>query len=166
MMNTNIISISVIIPSYRPQNYLYECLNSLRNQTLSSEKFEVLLVLNGCCEPYKSQIEDYVLKYNMTNLRLIQIDQAGVSNARNAGLDKVCGEYICFVDDDDYISPNYLEGLLEVSSVDTVGLSNTVAFNSETGLCVPYAKSDDYKKYVMEGKMSFRKVRRFFSGLV
>lgn len=161
-MNTNIIS--VIIPSYKPQNYVYECLGSLKNQTLSSEKFEILLILNGCCEPYKSQIEDYVLRNNITNLMLIQIDQAGVSNARNVGLDKACGEYICFIDDDDYISTNYLEELLKVSSVDTIGLSNVVAFNDETRAMISYAKSYDYEKYSTRGKLPFQELRRFFSG--
>lgn len=127
-MNTNIVS--VIIPSYKPQNYLYECLTSLRNQTLSSEKFEILLILNGCCEPYKSQIENYLLEHNIVNLRLIQIDQAGVSNARNVGLDKACGDYICFIDDDDIVSSRYLEVLLADAKQDTIVVSNVRTFYS------------------------------------
>ena len=161
-MNANIVS--VIVPSYKPQNYLYECLSSLKNQTLSSEKFEILLILNGCCEPYKSQIENYVLEHNITNLRLIQIAQAGVSNARNVGLDKACGEYICFVDDDDYVSPSYLEELLKVSSINTIGLSNVIAFEDATEQILPYTKSHDYKEYSIVGKLHFRNVHRFFSG--
>lgn len=127
-MNTNIIS--VIIPSYRPLNYLYECLNSLENQTLSSEKFEILLILNGCCEPYKSQIENYLLEHNIANLRLIQIDQAGVSNARNIGLEKACGDYICFVDDDDIVSSKYLEALLAGAEQGAIVVSNVRTFYS------------------------------------
>ena len=52
--------ISVIVPTYKPQAYLWECLNSLCLQTLSKEDFEVILVLNGCCEPYKTQIQQYL----------------------------------------------------------------------------------------------------------
>lgn len=126
----NNILISVIVPSYKPGHYLYECLSSLKNQTLPSEKIEILLILNGCCEPYKSQIENYVLEYNITNLRLIQIDKAGVSNARNIGLDKACGEYICFVDDDDIVSSRYLEVLLTYVERDAIVVSDVKTFYS------------------------------------
>ena len=52
--------ISVIIPSYRPEEYLYECLEAIRNQTLNQNEFETLVVLNGCKEPYFEQIQKYI----------------------------------------------------------------------------------------------------------
>lgn len=54
--------ISVVVPTYKPKYYLWECLNSLKEQTFPVDDFEILLVLNGCCEPYKSEIEEYLLK--------------------------------------------------------------------------------------------------------
>ena len=72
--------ISVIVPTYKPQYYLWECLDSLKAQTFPRSDFEILLVLNGCCEPYKSKIEEYLLMNMMRNVRLIQTDQPGVSN--------------------------------------------------------------------------------------
>lgn len=100
--------ISVIIPTYKPQSYLWECLDSLRNQTFPKSDFEIFLILNGCKDPYQSQIENYLLIHEICNLRLIQTDQLGVSNARNIGLDCANGDYITFIDDDDYVSPYYL----------------------------------------------------------
>ena len=55
--------ISVIVPTYKPQDYLWECLNSLMNQTLSKQEYEVVLVLNGCTEPWKSQIAEYIKEH-------------------------------------------------------------------------------------------------------
>ena len=52
--------ISIIIPSYRPEEYLYECLEAIRNQTLNQNEFETLVVLNGCKEPYFEQIQKYI----------------------------------------------------------------------------------------------------------
>ena len=52
--------ISVIIPTYRPKDYLWECLDSIVNQTFPKDKFELLVVLNGCSEPWKSQIDKYI----------------------------------------------------------------------------------------------------------
>ena len=63
--------ISVIIPTYKPKEYLWECLDSLYNQTLSKQDFEVLLVLNGCDEPYKSNIRKYINNHCDFNTLLI-----------------------------------------------------------------------------------------------
>ena len=94
--------ISVIIPSYKPQTYLWECLDSLKNQSFPKEYFEIILVLNGCNEPFYGQISLY-LDNNMADYRLhlIQTDQSGVSNARNIGIEKASGDYLTFIDDDD-----------------------------------------------------------------
>ena len=97
--------ISVIIPSYRPEEYLYECLEAIRNQTLTQNEFETLVILNGCKEPYFEQIQKYI-NVHSSNIRLIQTDVPGVSNARNIGIEAAKGEYLTFVDD--IVSPVYL----------------------------------------------------------
>ena len=100
--------ISVIIPTYKPGAYIWECLDSLRNQTLPKEDFELILVLNGCKDPYYSQIQEYIDKNLIgNNVNFIQTDTGGVSNARNIALDVAKGEYITFIDDDDYISASF-----------------------------------------------------------
>ena len=123
--------ISVIIPTYKPQNYLWECLESLKMQTFPKGDFEIILVLNGCNEPYYSHIEDY-LSLNMSDnvVNFIHVEHGGVSNARNVALNCARGEYIAFVDDDDFISPSYLEELYAKAAPDTISL------------CYPYAFKD------------------------
>lgn len=104
--------VSVIIPTYKPQSYFIECIRSIQNQTFFHDQFEVIVVLNGCGEPYSSFISSCIEKLNSDILfRILQTDTPGVSNARNIGIDNSNGEYITFVDDDDYISDDYLSEL-------------------------------------------------------
>ena len=72
------IKISVIIPSYKPQDYLWQCLDSICNQTFPKQDYEVILVLNGCNEPYNSQIKQYIGKHPDVGWNYIQTDNPGV----------------------------------------------------------------------------------------
>lgn len=122
--------ITVIIPTYKPQDYLRECLDSLVAQTLPHERFEVVMVLNGCAEPYKSRIAGYIASHMQDmNVRLIQTDVPGVSNARNVAISEARGEYLTFIDDDDYVSPVYLERLLDKAAPGTVVFSDAISFS-------------------------------------
>lgn len=103
--------ISVIIPTYKPKEYLWDCLESLERQTLPPNEFEIIIVLNGCNEPYYSQIKKHIESTSL-NINFIHTLLGGVSNARNLGLDAANGDYISFIDDDDYVSESFLEYLL------------------------------------------------------
>ncbi len=125
--------ISVIIPTYKPKEYINECLASLGRQTLDNRLFEIIIVLNGCGEPWYTKINELCHKLLPNNLvRIIQTDKGGVSNARNIALDMAKGEYIAFIDDDDYISPAYLEELLRFSSPGCVAISDSIYINDAT----------------------------------
>ena len=159
--------ISVIIPTYKPQAYLWECLDSMVAQTFPKEEFEVILVLNGCSEPYKSDIEQYISsKMRGMHVHFIHTEEGGVSNARNIGLDAAEGEYIAFVDDDDYVSPVYLEELYKVASPDTVSLCYPYAFNDgKPAIQLAYEKSKVFDEYCDRRALQLAsKVRKFFSG--
>lgn len=121
-------NVSVVIPSFKPGAYIYECLDSLCAQTMNKELFEIIVVLNGCNEPYQSEIRRYIVAHPDRFISLIQTDVPGVSNARNIGLDVANGEYITFIDDDDVVSPTYLACLLDVSSPTCIGCANSYAF--------------------------------------
>jgi glycosyltransferase involved in cell wall biosynthesis len=66
--------ISLIIPTFRPQSYLWECLDSVYAQTFSKAEFEVIIVLNGCKEPYDSQIKAWIQAHDDLNVQYIQTD--------------------------------------------------------------------------------------------
>lgn len=160
-------AISVIIPSYKPGAYITECLDSLCEQTLDHGDFEVIIVLNGCRVPWYDHISDYISDHANTAIRLIQTDEGGVSNARNIGIDAAKGEYIAFLDDDDYVSPRYLEQLLSISSKECVGLSDAVYFEDVSGeLNFDNVHHCDYLKNKDSEAPSMYASRRFFNGPV
>lgn len=158
--------ITVIVPTYCPMDYLWECLNSLCEQTLSKDKYEVIVVLNGCKEPYHSSILNFINNHQDVQWVYIQTDQGGVSNARNVAIDSAKGEYITFLDDDDYISPFYLDELSILASKDTVSLCYPLAFEDGTHVTFPYSITQNYHSNYKRGKQSFIRARKFFSGPV
>lgn len=157
--------ISAIIPSYKPQKYLWQCLDSLCNQTLPKEDFEVILVLNGCDEPYDGEIRSYIGKHLEVNWNYIQTDVPGVSNARNVALDVAHGEYVTFIDDDDYVSESYLEKLLDSALPNQISIARPQAFYDKTGeIWDRYPIAVLYERYQGVQNVAFWKVRKFFSG--
>lgn len=158
--------ISVIIPTYKPRAYLWECLDSIYNQTFPKSYYELILVLNGCNEPYNSQIKEWLFEHKDLQVQYFQTDEGGVSNARNIALDNIQGEYVTFIDDDDLISSAYLEELYDKVAPDTISLCYPYAFNDgEIEKQLPYGITDAYN-YCIEhncNKLASR-VRKYFSG--
>ena len=97
--------ISIIVPVYKVEAYLRECVDSIINQTYKN--LEIILVDDGSPDNCPAICDEYALK----DERIIVIHQknGGLSAARNAGLEIATGEYICFVDSDDLIHPQYCE---------------------------------------------------------
>lgn len=157
--------ISVIIPSYKPGKYLWECLDSLSKQTLSNDKFETVLILNGCCEPWKSRIDTWIASHPEMNINFIQTDTPGVSNARNIGIEAAKGEYIAFIDDDDFVSPQYLAELLKVSSKECVGLSDSRSFHDgERVFSTNYYLHNVFDNCSKSSSSTLFKARSMFNG--
>ena len=154
-------TISVIIPSFKPKEYLFECLDAIRNQTLNPAEFETLVIINGCKEPYFEQIQKYI-NVHSSNIRLIQTDVPGVSNARNIGIDAAKGEYLTFVDDDDIVSPTYLEDLLKVSTPTCVGCASMKAFYKDTNEGIETFLSKAYER-CKNRSFDFFEYRQFLS---
>lgn len=158
--------ISVIIPTYKPQSYIWECLYSLKLQTFPKENFEIILVLNGCKEPYLTRIKEYI---NTTlkgyNVNFIHTDKGGVSYARNIALDIAKGEYITFIDDDDYVSPSYLEELYKKAKPEIVSLSNTTAFiDGNLTDKFKFSLSKVFELISSKGVQPLSKARKYFAG--
>ena len=95
--------VSVIIPVYNVEPYLDKCLNTLVNQTL--KKIEIIIVNDGSKDNSEKIIEKYLKKYP-EKIKYIKKANGGLSSARNEGLKYASGEYIGFVDSDDYVSLN------------------------------------------------------------
>lgn len=119
--------ISVLIPTYKPGWYLQRCLQSIEDQTLSKDNFKVYIALNGSDKSFEKYLKE-ALKGFSFKCELFFLEQAGVSNARNFLIDNSVEEFVVFVDDDDVISENYLEELLQASSHDILGITNSYNF--------------------------------------
>jgi len=99
--------ISVIVPVYNVEAYLDKCLNSLVNQTLKD--IEIIIVNDGTKDNSEEIIKKYEKKYK--NIKYYKKENGGLSSARNYGLTKATGDYIGFVDSDDYIDKTMYEKL-------------------------------------------------------
>lgn len=97
--------VSVIVPVYNVEAYLERCLNSLVNQTL--QDIEIIVVDDGSTDGSSDIIQTFVNKYG--NIRSFQKKNGGLSDARNYGVRQATGEYIGFVDSDDYVEENMYE---------------------------------------------------------
>ena len=99
--------VSIIVPVYNVEKYLIKCLNSLIEQTYKN--LEIILVDDGSQDNSGNICDKY--KQKDSRIRVIHIENSGVSNARNIGLDNMKGQYTMFVDSDDYVSKNMVEEL-------------------------------------------------------
>ena len=102
--------ISVIIPAYNSEKYLERCLDSVLNQTYKD--LQIIVVDDGSTDNSGQILDDYAMKDS--RVEVIHIENGGVSNARNTGIERAKGEYIAFVDSDDAIKENMYEELLQV----------------------------------------------------
>ena len=100
--------ISIIVPVYNVEKYIEKCLLSIAKQ--SYQDFEIIVVDDGSTDR-SGEICDQLEKiYN--NIMVIHSQNGGVSNARNIGLSRACGEYVWFVDSDDFVSPDAVETIV------------------------------------------------------
>jgi glycosyltransferase involved in cell wall biosynthesis len=103
--------ISIIVPIYNSGKFVTRCIESILNQTYVN--FELILVDDGSTDQSHSICKEY--ECNDHRIRVFQQENSGASEARNLGLEKITGEYLMFVDSDDYIEPNMLEVLIKTA---------------------------------------------------
>lgn len=98
--------VSIIVPVYNVENYLAKCLDSLVNQSL--QDIEILVIDDGSKDKSGDIIEQYAGKYP-EKIKAFTKENGGLSDARNYGIDRATGEYIGFVDSDDYVAETMFE---------------------------------------------------------
>ena len=103
--------VSIIVPVYNVEQYIYECVDSLLGQTYRD--LEIILVDDASPDHCPAICDEYALKD--TRIRVIHKPNGGLSDARNAGIEVATGHYIMFVDSDDYIVPTMVEHLVSMA---------------------------------------------------
>lgn len=121
--------ISVIVPVYNVEKFIEECIDSILEQTYTN--IEIILIDDGCTDASPQIIEK---KSNRdSRIKVIHQTNQGVSSARNRGIEIAKGEYICFVDSDDILKPDYVEYLYRLAKEADSDISLTTHMFSSYG---------------------------------
>ncbi len=133
--------ISVIIPVYNVEQYLDRCLESVVNQTYKN--LEIILVDDGSPDNCPKMCDEWAKKDS--RIKVIHKQNGGASSSRNTGLDVMTGDFMCFIDSDDFIAKNYIEVLY----------NNLIETNSDVSMCMCcYVYENRKYKFNLENKRS------------
>ena len=105
--------LSIIVPVYNVEKYLVRCIDSLVTQDVDACDYEIIMVNDGSTDNSLSVAEDLAAKYN--NIVIVSHENRGLAAARNTGLRNASGQYVMFVDSDDYLTPNVISKMLKIS---------------------------------------------------
>lgn len=119
-MNEQKIKLSIIVAVYNLEKYLPRCLDALVNQTL--QEIEIICVDDGSTDSAPQIIEDYAKKYP-EKLKAFHKQNGGEFTTRNYGLERACGEYVTFVDTDDYVELDWAEKLYNAAKENDADLA-------------------------------------------
>ena len=153
-----VMKLSIIVPIYNVAPYLRKCVDSLLAQDISD--YEIILVDDGSPDECPQICNQYAERYS--NIKVIHQANAGLSAARNTGIAAATGDYIMFVDSDDYLQPNVLGALMEQVERDNLDVLrfNYQNVNEQYEVFLPFkdAKRDvDYSEDVVDGETFLNK---------
>lgn len=137
--------ISLIVPIYNVENYLWSCLDSIAKQTYSN--IEILLVNDGSPDGSAAICQEFVARDS--RFRYIEKENGGLSDARNSGIAESKGEFISFVDSDDWIELTYVEDLYRAALFNDaeVVVSNYQEFHQERNVYLIHIFDDYYETH-------------------
>ncbi len=131
--------LSIVIPVYNVDQYLEQCLNSVINQDISKRDYEIIIVNDGSSDDSLTIAENYAFKYD--NIKILSQSNKGLSFARNIGLDTAKGDYIWFVDSDDYIKDNCLSEIIKSLYANDLDGLRIQSYNVVNGDVIPKYQS-------------------------
>ena len=150
--------ISIIVPVYKVENYLKRCLDSVISQTYKN--IEIILVDDGSPDNSGNICEEYALKDS--RIKVIHKKNGGLSDARNAGLQIATGDYIGFVDSDDYIENDMFETMINLAKMYNAEISivsynewknGKILNNMNSGELDLYNKVEAIKELLVDSKI-------------
>ena len=124
--------ISAIIPTYKGEKYISKLLDSLINQKIDFNLFEAIFIVNGELDSTPEIIEKYIKDNPEVNIILTESEK-GVCNARNKGIELASRKYCIFIDDDDFISENYFEGLYKYVKPNRIVIGTFYDIDEDSG---------------------------------
>lgn len=153
--------ISIIVPIYNVEKYLWQCLDSIVAQTY--QNFECLLINDGSPDNSADICREYAVRDS--RFKYFDKENGGVSSARNFGIKNSMGNYITFVDPDDWLDSMYLETLYEIMIKHNADVSIACygAYDEERATYLFYAYGDEYEK-VYSGREVVEQLPKFEGG--
>ena len=153
------IKVSVIVPVYNVEAYLDKCLKSLVDQTL--KEIEIIIVNDGSKDNSEKIIEKYKEKYP-EKIKYYKKENGGLSSARNYGLKYAIGEYVAFVDSDDYVDLKMYQKMINLANLENsnIVVAGTEAIYKDHKKIIPasYNISKNYKNYLISAPMACNKI--------
>src|SRR5690606_33004240 len=124
--------LSFVIPCFNMEHYLPQCLESLYRQDIDLSSYEIIVVNDGSHDGTLEAARGYAHKY--PNIKIIDKENAGVGAARNSGMDMAIGEFLYFLDPDDYLGNNVLGTLIHLMGEDRLDILtfNSLSLKKET----------------------------------
>lgn len=138
--------VSIIVPVYNSEKYISKCLDSIINQTYKN--IEIIVINDGSKDNSIDILKEYERKYS--NIILIDKKNEGVSKTRNLGIKKSTGDYIMFIDNDDFIDKDYVETYMKNEEYDIV-IGSYKRVNNEDKILFKYNLDENslWTKYVV-----------------
>lgn len=159
--------ISIIVPAFNVELYIKRCIESICHQDISPEMYEVIIINDGSTDDTLLEIKSQISKYETLNIKLIDKPNGGLSSARNAGLQSASGEYVWFVDSDDYIAHNCLSSIFR--DINSHKQLDVLAFNMEYVYADGHSSRNDRRldenKYLSGNELYFKDFRYPYSGV-
>ena len=145
--------ITVIVPVYNVENYLNKCLDSIIKQTYKN--LEIIVVNDGSTDNSGTICQEYAQKDD--RIVYIEKENGGLSDARNAGLDRMTGSYVTFVDSDDWVELDYIEVLYNklIEYQADIAVGNYYSFNESEGMFYFHILGDSYYEKVYDNVSIF-----------
>lgn len=144
--------VSVVVPVYNVEEYINRCVDSILAQEY--ENMEIILVDDGATDNSGKICDDYALKFS--GIKVVHKENGGLSDARNAGIEVSSGDYVCFVDSDDFIEKEMICELVRL-------ILKTDADIACCGICDCYAghqviKTDRTEEFVYDSVEAFKNI--------
>ena len=144
--------LSIVVPMYNTGQWLKRCLDSLANQGLETQEYEIIVVNDGSTDNSEEVFAEYKNEHPELNLSLVSQANAGLSAARNAGTKQAQGDYVWWVDSDDFVEENVMAPLLERAIADNLDVHCFgLQLYYEHGEVEPYPIGDASEGKVLAG---------------
>ena len=145
--------ISIVVPVYNVEKYLKKCLDSIVKQTY--ENYEVIIVCDKCHDASEKIVDEYVKKHS--KFKKIYAEKTGLATAKNIGVKASSGEYLLFLDGDDYLEKDLLQVIVD----NTQDNPDLIRFQAQDIINNKTIKHEEKSFDTMDGKKAFQEILRY-----